>query len=383
MLHCREVADVQIVMFYPSLIADWNNGNAHFLRGIVRELLAGRHTVTVYEPADGWSLQNMCGEHGPQVVQGFYAAYPELDSVRYQLDQLDLDAALAGAQLVLVHEWSAPALVARLGAHRVRSGGYRLLFHDTHHRSVTDRNSMAAYDLRHYDGVLAFGAVIRDLYLREGWAQRAWVWHEAADTRLFRPLAAGAPQGDLVWVGNWGDEERTAELHEFLLRPVRELGLRASVYGVRYPAEGRRALAEAGVSYHGWLANYNVPRIFAGHRLTMHVPRRPYARQLPGIPTIRPFEALACGIPLISAPWEDSEGLFTPGRDYLVARDGAEMARLIRLLLADRELAHGLAAHGRRTVLARHTCRHRVEELLGIYAQLVSQRPLERQVGTM
>jgi spore maturation protein CgeB len=43
---------------------------------------------------------------------------------------------------------------------------------------------MAAYDLRHYDGVLAFGSIIRDRYLQKGWTQRAWTWHEAADTRL-------------------------------------------------------------------------------------------------------------------------------------------------------------------------------------------------------
>jgi spore maturation protein CgeB len=40
---------------------------------------------------------------------------------------------------------------------------------------------------------------------------------------------------------------------------------------------------------------------------------------LPGIPTIRVFEALACGIPLVSAPWDDSEHLFRPGEDFLVA----------------------------------------------------------------
>jgi spore maturation protein CgeB len=380
-LALKKVTDVQIVLFYPSLIADWNNGNAHFLRGIVRELSAAGHVVTVYEPADGWSLGNMLAEHGLQAVQGFYTAYPGLDSVRYRLDRLELDAALATAQLVLVHEWNAPELVARIGAHRAHSDGYRLLFHDTHHRSITDRESMAGYDLRHYDGVLAFGAVIRDLYLREGWARQAWVWHEAADTQLFRPCPAEAPQDDLVWIGNWGDEERTAELHEFLLEPVRELGLRANVYGVRYPAAGQQALAEAGIRYHGWLANYDVPQIFARHRVTIHIPRRPYVRQLPGIPTIRPFEALACGIPLISAPWSDSERLFRAGHDYLVARSGTEMSQLLRLLLEDRSLAQGLAEHGRRSLLARHTCRHRVEELLSIYAQIANQRPLERQVG--
>jgi spore maturation protein CgeB len=91
---------------------------------------------------------------------------------------------------------------------------------------------------------------------------------------------------------------------------------------------------------------------------------------LPGIPTIRVFEALACGIPLVSAPWDDCEGLFEPGEDFLVARDGAQMRKQLRALLADPQLAAGLAEHGRQTVLARHTCAHRVDELLGIYAQI-------------
>ena len=84
-------------------------------------------------------------------------------------------------------------------------------------------------------------------------------------------------------------------------------------------------LARYGAHYRGWLPNYRAPEVFAAHLLTIHVPRRFYADQLPGIPTIRVFEALACGIPLVSAPWEDAEHLFTPGKDYLVARDGAEM----------------------------------------------------------
>ncbi len=91
---------------------------------------------------------------------------------------------------------------------------------------------------------------------------------------------------------------------------------------------------------------------------------------LPGIPTIRVFEALACGIPLVSAPWNDVEGLFTPGEDFLVAPDGAAMRRHLRDVLNDAELARTLAQRGRSTVLARHTCAHRVDELLAIHAEL-------------
>jgi spore maturation protein CgeB len=113
-----------------------------------------------------------------------------------------------------------------------------------------------------------------------------------------------------------------------------------------------------------------VPAVFARYRATVHIPRRPYADTLPGIPTIRVFEALACGIPLISAPWDDTDGLFTPGRDYLIARSGSEMKGLLRELLTDGEAARTMAAHGRRTILARHTCVHRVNELLRIVAEL-------------
>jgi spore maturation protein CgeB len=101
---------------------------------------------------------------------------------------------------------------------------------------------------------------------------------------------------------------------------------------------------------------------------------------LPGIPTIRVFEALACGIPLVCAPWDDDEGLFEPGADYLVAQDGEQMKRHLHAVLHEPQLARALAQHGRRTILARHTCAHRVDELLGIYAELAPPSQQTREV---
>lgn len=360
---------MRIVVFCHSLISDWNHGNAHFLRGVATELLARGHDVRIYEPEDAWSAANLAEEYGEDALEGYRAAYPDLTSTRYRLATFDLDEALDGANLVLVHEWNDHELVRTIGARRT-TGSFRLLFHDTHHRSVTDPGAMGAYDLSNYDGVLAFGNIIRDLYLERGWAARAWTWHEAADTRVFHPLESERKRGDLVWVGNWGDEERTAELHEFLLGPVSRLGLKAEVYGVRYPVYARLALQQAGIKYRGWLPNYSAPTVFARHCVTVHVPRRPYVEALPGIPTIRVFEALACGIPLISAPWIDAEHLFTPGEDFLVAQNGDEMETHLKAVLNDPELARSLAEKGRQTILERHTCAHRVDELLQISREL-------------
>jgi spore maturation protein CgeB len=367
---------MKVVVFCHSLISDWNHGNAHFLRGIVTELLARGHDVAVFEPADAWSFANLLAEAGPAAVAGFRRAYPQLSSHRVNLKRLDLDEALDGADVVLVHEWNERHLVERIGRHRARAR-YVLLFHDTHHRSVSDEAAMQAYDLQHYDGVLAFGEVIRQRYVRLGWARRAFTWHEAADIRVFRPrgvhrwhddphAAAEPPTRDLVWIGNWGDDERSEEIRRYLIEPVRGLRLRSRVHGVRYPGPALAELTTAGVEFAGWLPNYRVPDAFGEASVTLHIPRRPYVAALPGVPTIRVFEALACGIPLISCWWDDVEGLFEPGTDYAVARTPEAMRQALEAVRHDPGAARDRAASGLRRIRARHTCAHRVDELLGI-----------------
>jgi spore maturation protein CgeB len=231
---------------------------------------------------------------------------------------------------------------------------------------VSEPDAMARYDLSVYDGILAFGETLSESYRRHGWGARAFTWHEAADTALFHPPAAPTERNGAVWIGNWGDGERTQELRDYMLAPVARLGVPFDIYGVRYPEDARTELACAGIAYRGWLANARAPEIFARHLFTLHVPRRFYVTHLPGIPTIRVFEALASGIPLLSAPWRDTESLFTPGQDFLQANNQAEMERLMSDLLHDAALRDGLAAAGLATIRARHTCAHRARELLAI-----------------
>jgi spore maturation protein CgeB len=356
---------VRFVLFCHSLASCWNHGNAHFLRGVARELINRGDEVTVYEPVDGWSRLNLLGDHGSAVLEQGRHVVPGVTIHEYRLDGLDLEQALDQADVVLVHEWTDPSLVAQIGECRVRGASFLLFFHDTHHRALTAPHEIERFDLEGYDGVLAFGEVLREVYLLRGWGRRVFTWHEAADSTLFRRKPEVAKDCDLIWIGNWGDGERDDELHTFLLEPASRLRLEARIHGVRYPNALRTELFARGLHYGGWLPNHRVPEAFARARVTIHVPRRPYVRALPGIPTIRMFEVLACGIPLVSAPWSDAENLF-PAGSYMTAKDADGMTAALASLLQDRDLADELARTGLHAIEARHTCRHRVQELYEI-----------------
>jgi spore maturation protein CgeB len=366
---------MRFAYFTHSLASCWNHGNAHFLRGVLRELVHRGHAVNAFEPADAWSRANLIRDHGSDALGDFSRCFPELSTRCYD-GNCDLAAMIDGADIVIVHEWTDPAIVGAIGRLR-RHGDFLLLFHDTHHRAVSDPDAIRRVDLSGYDGILVFGQALAEVYRGWGWGRRTFVWHEAADTRLFRPVPGDAYRDGLVWIGNWGDGERAAELDTFLLQPAAALGLTLNVHGVRYPDPLPPAFRRASVHYRGWLPNVRVPEVFAQHSATVHVPRRFYAESLPGIPTIRVFEALACGIPLVCAPWDDCEGLFHPGTDYLVARSGDDMTEQLRAVMQDSALRESLVKNGLATIRARHTCAHRASELLAIVDRLKPALALE------
>jgi spore maturation protein CgeB len=367
---------MKCVLFTHSLVSDWSHGNAHFLRGLGRALLKRGHAFHSCERRQNWSTESLVEDHGAGPIVEFARIYPELDIRTYGAWESVLEEAdelTRGADLVLVHEFNEPELVGALGLLRRRRGDFLLLFHDTHHRPATAPWQTGRFNLQHYDGVLAYGESLAHVYRRDFGQERVWTFHEAADVSVFRPLEM-EKEDDVVWIGNWGDDERTREIREYLVDSARQLPeLRFAVHGVRYPKEGRREIREAGIDFRGWIPNYRVPEAFGRARMTLHIPRGPYLELLPGIPTIRPFEALACAIPLLSTPWRDSEGLFREGRDYLPVSSPGEMREQILRLANDPDLCAEIGASGRETVLERHTCEHRAEQLESIVAECSSR----------
>lgn len=361
--------------FAHSWVSDWNHGNAHFLRGLARSLVRRGHDVRGYEELGSWSLKNLVGQEGDRAtdaIDDFRKKFRELDVRFYMNDGGLMDwlaRELKGADVVIIHEWNEPSVANKILDLKDKLG-FRALFHDTHHRAYTNAGEILRFQLHKFDGVLAFGEAIRAIYVDGFGMQRAWTFHEAADVDHFEPLES-AKDIDVVWVGNWGDEERTRELEEYLIRPAKAMSSASFVvHGVRYPKAGLERLAAAGIHYRGYLPNLESPKVYGRSKLTVHVPRRQYSNGLSGIPTIRVFEALACGIPLVCSPWTDVEGLFRPGQDYLIANDGAGMQSEMERLLKDDAARRQVAESGIQTIRSRHTCEHRAEQLEGIFAEI-------------
>ena len=359
-----------------SLRSDWNNGNAHFLRGLLRALAMQGHSVTVFEPAEEWSIRNLQTEpKGAASLEQFAQTYAELNIETYAPGESEDEAwrkRLAPMQIVIVHEWNPPSLAQQLLALRAELG-FRLLFHDTHHRASSSPEQMRAFGLQQFDGVVAFGESLRSIYRERLGIDRVWTLHEAADTSVFHPQPALEKETDVVWIGNWGEDERAAEIRAFYLQPAEQLTgqARFTLYGVRYPADALAALERARVAYKGYLPNLDAPAVYAAAGLTVHLPRQQYSTAMRGIPTIRVFEALACGIPLVSAPWDDCEKLFRAG-DLCFVQDTREMTTALERLLRDPSAAKAQAARGLETVLARHTCAHRARELAAICEEVLA-----------
>ncbi|MCU1296251.1 MAG: glycosyl transferase, group 1 [Acidobacteriaceae bacterium] len=362
-------------IFAHSWISDWNHGNAHFLRGLANELVNLGHEVRCYEEENSWSAANLRQE-GDDLAEAatrqFRQAFPLLDVRFYRNDSsfpAFAERELREAGVVIVHEWNPIEIVETITSLKSKLG-FVALFHDTHHRAYTNPKQILRMPIHLFDGVLAFGEAIRRIYADGFGVERTWNFQEAADIAHFKPLPA-EKYADVVWVGNWGDEERSRELEEFLIGPALNMRDRKiAVYGVRYPEPALKKLDQAGIEYRGYLPNLEAPRVYARSVLSLHVPRKFYANGLSGIPTIRMFEVMACGSPLICSPWTDSEKLFRPSEDYVCVPDRRSVAATIQHLLRDETAREQLANNGLETIRKRHTCAHRAQELVEICGEL-------------
>jgi spore maturation protein CgeB len=86
-------------------------------------------------------------------------------------------------------------------------------------------------------------------------------------------------------------------------------------------------------------------------------------------PSIRLFEAAACGCPIISDWWEGLDAFFKVGDEILIA-DSPEKTLEYLFELSAQEREH-IGQRARERVLSEHTALRRAEELEGYARQLL------------
>ena len=150
---------IRFRIFAHSWISDWNHGNAHFLRGLVRELQNLGHEVRCYEEYGSWSLTNLVdteGETAQAAIEQFRREFPDLDVRLYQRDaglQDTLRLELTGSDIVIIHEWNDPEVVNSILSLK-RELGFTALLHDTHHRAYSNPGELLRFQLQLFDGYL-------------------------------------------------------------------------------------------------------------------------------------------------------------------------------------------------------------------------------------
>ena len=327
----------------------------------------------MYEPRDGWSLREPAARaRRARRSRRSARAYPALrEPIATTSTTLDLDEALDGADLVLVHEWNDHELVARdRRASRARRGATGCCSTTRTTASVTDPARWRATTCAHYDGVLAFGDVIRDLYLRARLGARAPGRGTRRPTRASSGRCAGASRARATWSGSATGATTSARAE--LRRVPARAGASARADGARprraLSRRGARARSRAaGIDYGGWLPNYRRAggvRALPGHRARAAPAVRRGAAGHPDDPRLR-----GAGLrhPAgLARRGTTSRGCSRPGDDLpRRARRRRDDARTCAALLArSRRSRARWRAHGRATILARHTCAHRVDELL-------------------
>ncbi len=173
---------------------------------------------------------------------------------------------------------------------------------------------------------------------------------------MYRPELR-RPRWDLGYVGTYSADRQPALERLLLAAARRRTGAQFLVAGPQYPAEIR------------WPAN--VERIdhlppdqhavfYASQRFTLNVTRADMVRAGYS-PSVRLFEAAACGTPVVSDPWPGLETIFTPGEEILIARSTAEVLRILEEVPEEARRTLGERAH--RRVLTEHTAAHRARAL--------------------
>jgi spore maturation protein CgeB len=355
---------VKIIVFGLSVSSSWGNGHATTYRALLAALHQRGHQIVFYEKDEEWYASNR-DLPSPQFceLRLFQSWKDVLPGVRKEL--FEADVAILGsffpdgipaAQEILDSNVSAklffdidtPITVAKL-----RAGGAEYLRAD----------QISGFDL-----YLSFtaGPILQTLQNDFG-ARRARPFYCTFEPNTYYPRPAVRQyECDLSYMGTYA-ADRQAKLEELFLQPARRsAGKRLIVAGSQYPESIEWP---QNVRHIRHLSPRAHPQFYSSSRLTLNL-NRAHMVQWGFSPSVRLFEAAACGCPIVSDSWPGLENMFNVGHEILVAHRADEIIALLTDF-DDAELIR-IGRRARERVLAEHSSTRRAQEFEDYIAVLSS-----------
>ncbi len=364
---------MRIVIFGLSITSSWGNGHATTYRGLVRELSQRGHQVLFLERDVPWYAAHRDLARPPYGRTELYASIPELEK-RFATEVARADLCMVGSYVpegVEVGEWV-------LKKARGITAFYDIDTPVTLGKLARgDEEYLSRALVRRYDLYLSFtgGPTLRRLE-RELGAKVARALYCSFDPHCYYPEPR-PPRWDLGYVGTYS-ACRQIPLDRLMLEPARRWkSARMVVAGPQYPPDIRWPPNVERIDH---LPPPEHRAFYCAQRFTLNVTRADMI-EAGYSPSVRLFEAAACGTPIISDAWPGLDTLFEPGREILVSRSSEETLSYLRELPERERLA--IAQRGRARVLSEHTAGHRAVQLESYVAEVAGRRATGRTRRTV
>jgi spore maturation protein CgeB len=344
---------MDIVILGLSITSSWGNGHATTYRGLVRELAARGHRVLFLERDTPWYADNRDLPKPPYCRTQLYKSITVLKA-RFA-------DAIREADLVMVGSYVPQG--AKIGDWITRMAQGITAFYDIDTPVTLAKLAAGGTDyltpelVERYDLYLSFtGGPTLERLERELGSRCARPLYCSVDPKLYHPERVPR-QLDLAYMGTYSDD-RQPTLERLLVEPARQWTAgRFAVVGPQYPAGIRWPRNVTRVDH---LAPTEHRAFYNSQRFTLNVTRADMIAA-GWSPSVRLFEAAACGTPIVSDAWDGLDALFEPDEEILIARTPADVLSYLRELGEAERHAIGMRARAR--VLAEHTAAHRAAEL--------------------
>ena len=345
---------MRFVVIGLTITSSWGNGHATTYRALVRELERRGHRVTFLEHDKPYYAAHRDMPRPPWGETRLYASVEELTTAHAK-EVRDADVVVVGSYVpegARVAEWA------------LATAGGSVMFYDID-TPVTfaklqrgDHEYLRPDLVPRFDAYLSFtGGPMLQRIEREWGARRALPLYCSVDPELYFPEEGVERDLHLGYLGTYS-ADRQPPLERLLLEPARRWPEgRFLVAGPMYPPDVAWPANVARVDH---LPPAEHRRFYNRQRLTLNVTRADMVAA-GWSPSVRLFEAAACGTPVLSDPWEGLDHFFRPGQEILVARTSGEALAAARDAPEDGLQRIGRAARER--VLAAHTAAHRAREL--------------------